>query len=32
VGFRIAAVVEDYPPGVTDHLLVKRLTNGRPGG
>ncbi|MFT2019974.1 GNAT family N-acetyltransferase [Streptomyces sp. 796.1] len=26
LGYRIVGVVEDYPPGETDHLLVKRLT------
>lgn len=28
LGYRIVGVVEDYPPGETDHLLVKRIADG----
>ncbi len=28
LGYRVVAAVPDYPPGVTDFLLTKRLTDG----
>ncbi|MCF6522249.1 GNAT family N-acetyltransferase [Streptomyces sp. JJ36] len=31
-GYRVVGVVEDYPPGETDHLLVKPLTAARAPG
>ncbi|QKW51988.1 GNAT family N-acetyltransferase [Streptomyces buecherae] len=27
LGYKIVGVVEDYPPGETDHLLVKRIAD-----
>jgi ribosomal protein S18 acetylase RimI-like enzyme len=30
LGYEVVGIVADYPPGATDHLLVKRLADGQP--